>query len=129
MKLYSFLFVANFVVGMLAFSCTYSMVSDVTYEQLAGAARTKKSEELRKLLVPGVDVLLTSVALPKMSSSKLKMAVPFALEENVAENVSQLHFSIGGRKGESYPVAVTNNNKMKLLLLLAKENKSFYFFL
>lgn len=47
------------------------------------------------VLVPAVDVLLTSVALPVRGASKVLRALPFALEEQIAEDIEALHFAAG----------------------------------
>lgn len=48
-------------------------------------------------VVPGVDVLITRVQSPKTSRSNLEKAVPFLLEEQLADSVEELHFSLGKR--------------------------------
>jgi general secretion pathway protein L len=47
------------------------------------------------VLVPGADVLLAQVELPVMKSQRLARAVPYALEEQLAEDVDGLHVAIG----------------------------------
>lgn len=47
------------------------------------------------VLAPAVDVLLTSVALPVRGAAKILRALPFALEEQIAEDIEALHFSAG----------------------------------
>jgi len=49
------------------------------------------------VLVPGVDVLLASVELPGLSRQRLARAVPFALEEQLASDVEDLHVALGQR--------------------------------
>jgi general secretion pathway protein L len=39
------------------------------------------------VLVPAVDVLLTSVSLPVRGAAKILRALPFALEEQIAEDI------------------------------------------
>jgi len=59
------------------------------------------------VLVPSVELLSTTVHIPARSSSKIKAALPFALEENLAEDVENLHFAVGDRRENSrLPVAV-----------------------
>jgi general secretion pathway protein L len=48
-------------------------------------------------LVPGADVLLTEVELPNLNRQRLAKAVPFALEEQLASDVEDLHIAIGRR--------------------------------
>lgn len=47
------------------------------------------------VLVPGEDVLLAQVDLPAMKMQRLAKAVPYALEEQLAEDLDQLHVAIG----------------------------------
>lgn len=49
------------------------------------------------ILAPAQKVLLNSVNLPIRNPNKLRQALPFALEEQVAEELSQLHFAAGRR--------------------------------
>jgi len=64
-------------------------------------------------LVPAEDVLLTSVHIPARSVPKIRTALPFALEENLADDVEDLHFAIGDRQDNNrLPVAVVAREKM-----------------
>lgn len=47
------------------------------------------------LFVPANDVLLAAVALPPTQRRRLLGAVPFALEEQLADDVENLHFALG----------------------------------
>lgn len=49
------------------------------------------------VLVPGEEVLLAQADLPEMKGQKLARAVPFALEEQLANDVEDVHVAIGGR--------------------------------
>lgn len=59
-------------------------------------------------LVPGSDVLLADPELPTRSGVKLQQLVPYALEEQLADNIDELHFVLGRRAPDSTrtPVAV-----------------------
>lgn len=64
-------------------------------------------------LVPAADVLLTSVNIPARSISKIRTALPYALEESLAEDVEELHFAIGERQENNrLPVAVASEENM-----------------
>jgi general secretion pathway protein L len=65
-------------------------------------------------LVPGSDVLLAEPELPPGSSARLNKLVPYALEEQLADNIDELHFAIGRRSAESSrtPVAVVGRALM-----------------
>lgn len=49
------------------------------------------------LLVPGTDVYLAEPVLPLKSGAKLLQVVPFALEEQMATDIEDLHFAVGKR--------------------------------
>lgn len=44
------------------------------------------------LIVPGTDVLLIEMSMPKTSRSQLEKALPYALEEQLIEDLDHLHF-------------------------------------
>jgi general secretion pathway protein L len=60
------------------------------------------------VVVPGTDVLLTEPELPAKAGAKLAQIVPYALEEQLAEDIDELHFAIGKRNTDAAttPVAV-----------------------
>jgi general secretion pathway protein L len=49
------------------------------------------------VLVPGTDVLLMEPELPAKAGAKLAQMVPYALEEQLAEDIDDLHFALGRR--------------------------------
>jgi general secretion pathway protein L len=60
-------------------------------------------------LAPAAHILLAEPELPPGSGAKLARAVPFALEEQLTEDVDQLCFSIGRRRPDGRtPVAVVS---------------------
>jgi general secretion pathway protein L len=66
------------------------------------------------VVVPAVDVLTTTVHMPARSTSKIRIALPFALEEQVADDISDLHFVMGERQENSrLPVAIVARAKME----------------
>jgi general secretion pathway protein L len=84
-------------------------VSSGSLEQAAEAA----GDHAVIVLVPAQEVLLTSVHIPARSAAKIKAALPFALEENLADDVEDLHFAIGVRQENNrLPVAVVARDKM-----------------
>jgi general secretion pathway protein L len=62
------------------------------------------------VLVSGSDVMLAEPELPMKSGVKLQQVVPYALEEQLAEDIDELHFAIGKRTVDSgrTPVAVVS---------------------
>jgi general secretion pathway protein L len=67
------------------------------------------------VLVPGTDVLLTEPELPAKAGTKLQQVVPYALEEQLAQDIDDLHFAIGRRAADSVttPVAVVAHALME----------------
>lgn len=49
------------------------------------------------VLLPGSSVLMTQVRLPKTRHAEQRKAIPFAIEEQLATDVDNLHFALGQR--------------------------------
>jgi len=65
------------------------------------------------VLVPAADTLTTTVNIPARSSSRIRTALPFALEEDLVEDVDKLHFASGVKQENGrLPVVVTAREKM-----------------
>ena len=63
------------------------------------------------VLLPLQQMLLTNVNTRARKSKHLQKAVPYALEEEVADDIEDLHFALGQRYGDNdYPVAVIEKN-------------------
>ena len=57
--------------------------------------------------VPATLVRLATVKVPARQPAKVLQAVPYALEDQVAEDVESLHFAVGTRLEDgSHPVAI-----------------------
>lgn len=66
------------------------------------------------VLAPAERMTLTQVELPVRQASRLLQAIPFALEEQLAEDVDALHFAPGPRQADgSTPVAVVSIEQMQ----------------
>jgi general secretion pathway protein L len=67
------------------------------------------------VLVPGADVLLTDAEVPAKAGAKILQVVPFALEEQLAEDIEDLHFAVGKRPDEAarMPVAVVTRELLE----------------
>lgn len=64
-------------------------------------------------LVPAASVLSTSVDIPIKGGARLRAALPFALEEQLADDVEELHFAAGIRSdGGLLPVSVVSRAQM-----------------
>jgi general secretion pathway protein L len=80
-----------------------------TLEEAAGDCLTRRTI----VLAPGTDVLLAEPVVP-LKGGKLAQVVPFALEEQLAADVDELHFAIGKREsGAGVPAAVVSHERME----------------
>lgn len=68
------------------------------------------------VVVPAETVALHRLRLPARRLAELRQAVPYALEERLAEPVEQLHFALGRRDGEEVEVAVVARRDMQTWL-------------
>jgi general secretion pathway protein L len=76
-------------------------------------AASEASGQRVVVLVSGADCLLTRVSIPGGSRQKLLRAVPYALEEQISEEVENLHFAVGSTQvDDAWPVAVINKQFM-----------------
>jgi len=76
------------------------------------------------VLVPGTDVLLAEPEVPMKAGTKLQQVVPYALEEQLADDIDDLHFAIGKRAPDSSrtPVAVIRRSLMDEWLIALKSS-------
>lgn len=66
------------------------------------------------VLVPAATVFTTAIDIPIRGGSRLLAALPFALEENLAEDIDKLHFAAGARRDSGLlPVAVVAHEQMR----------------
>lgn len=74
------------------------------------------------LVVPAGDVALFQVQLPPGNEAKLQQLAPFALEEQVSQDLDELHFAVGARDAASgmVPVAVADHESMRGWLAAAQ---------
>jgi general secretion pathway protein L len=75
------------------------------------------------VLVPGEDVALYEARVPGgRNRQRLLRAIPFALEEQLASDVEDLHFALGGALGDDrYPVAVVERRQMDAWAALLRD--------
>jgi general secretion pathway protein L len=84
-------------------------VQQAPLETVLAAAGTRRIV----VLVPGADVRLAQVTVPARQPSKVLLAAPYALEDQLAEDVDTLHFALGTRTSEgAWPVAVVARERM-----------------
>lgn len=73
------------------------------------------------VLVPSAEVLTTSVDIP-VKGAKLYAALPYALEEYLAEDVDALHFAAGTKRSSGRtPVSVVSNERMQTWMSILDE--------
>ncbi|MGH8442212.1 MAG: type II secretion system protein GspL [Nevskiaceae bacterium] len=67
------------------------------------------------LFVPAADVRLAAVQVPAQGHQRILQAAPYAIEDQLAEDVDTLHFAIGvpgGAGNGAHPVAVVARSRM-----------------
>lgn len=101
----------------LAYASWVILDTDNTILQCAENASMEELPALKEydvyVIVPAQDVLLTQATLPKLSHSRLLQALPFALEEQLITDITELHFAIGKYTAEgTLAVAVVSQQKM-----------------
>jgi general secretion pathway protein L len=70
------------------------------------------------LFVPGADVRLTQVTVPARQAQKILQAAPYALEDQLAEDVETLHFALAPdpqrrAAGDPQPIAIVARARME----------------
>ena len=60
--------------------------------------------------IPGIDILLTRARLPAGRKSQLRNALPFALEENLIDDVENLHCALGPQLADGHYVAAVSKD-------------------
>lgn len=65
------------------------------------------------VLVPASSITLTAVELPEKGQRQAIKALPFMLEENLAQDVEELHFVVGPREGDALNIAVVAHEQMQ----------------
>lgn len=71
------------------------------------------------VFVPSLDLYLTQAKLPRLSSIKLRKAVPYAIEDEITEDVKNCHFAISQSDNAGFtPIAVVNRERMNSWLQL-----------
>ena len=79
---------------------------------LAEAAAAAHGRRLR-VCIPGAQALLLHADLPTHNSRKIQQAVPFALEDKLAEDIDTLHFAVGSRDVHGYPTVIVTRAHMR----------------
>lgn len=82
---------------------------------LGGGLHTLSTGRRVALLVPGADVSQFLVSLPAGNEARLLQLAPFALEDQVSQDIDQLHFAAGQRDAATglVPVSVVDRSQMQ----------------
>ena len=65
-------------------------------------------------LAPSSDIVLKWVDLPPRAGRKILSAIPFMLEDDLSEDISDLFFAHGPKKGDRQAIAVVRHSQMAL---------------
>ena len=75
------------------------------------------------LLIPNKEVVLTSINIPSKNKKQLLQAVPFALEDTLAEDIEDLHFAVHQDKADdTSQVAIINRSVLGKHLVNARSH-------
>lgn len=73
------------------------------------------------VFVPATQVRLATVKVPARQPAKVLQAVPYALEDQVAEDVESLHFAVGTRLEDgSHPVAILSRARLTQMVSMLR---------
>lgn len=93
--------------------CGAELRSLKTQKGLLSEAATHAPGRRLVLFFPADEVRLTSVKVPAKQTAKVLQAVPYALEDQVADDIEDLHFAIGPRQPDTrYPVAIISRKRL-----------------
>ncbi|MBX9586043.1 MAG: hypothetical protein K2X50_02185 [Gammaproteobacteria bacterium] len=71
------------------------------------------------VFVPTIDVYLTEAKLPRLSNAKLRKAIPYAVEDEITEDLKNCHFATFRVDGAGFtPIGVINKECMSAWLQL-----------
>ena len=88
------------------------IASEIKQGDLAAAAADIGADNVIAY-IPGIDILLTRVKLPGGRKSQLRNALPYALEENLIDDVDDLHCALGPQlENGQYIAAVARDDKI-----------------
>jgi len=91
------------------------LTSGVDHSTLAEVAEQVEGRRVT-LVLAADEVLLTEATVPGGSQARALQAVPFALEELLADDVDTLHFALGAKgKDDVYPVLVISQDAMNTI--------------
>src|SRR3990167_2751955 len=88
-------------------------MSKLLYMGLEQELSLNDKEDHVVVIVPSSAVLIKSVKLPKTNDNKLRQAIPYALEEDIIDDVETLHFALGQWNETGLAVVVIAKIKLK----------------
>lgn len=109
----------------LVIQCHDSECSEVSWLILGSpnpqpaAGSLEEASQLAKgrrtlVLIPAAELLITEVTIPTKNRQRLIQAVPFSLENELTEDVTQLHFAVGNTGSDSItPVLVMARQRLE----------------
>jgi general secretion pathway protein L len=88
-------------------------VSEVSQGTLADAAQQARGRRTL-ILIPASEVLITQVRIPTRNRQRLLQAIPFSLENELTEDIDDLHFAAGNiNKDNITPVIIITKSKLE----------------
>lgn len=76
------------------------------------------------VLLPVEDIFLTQLSIQAKNKKQLAKAIPYALEDELADDIEELHFASGAKNADgTYPVAVISKTKLDQLIDKLEELK------
>ncbi|MCK7543097.1 type II secretion system protein GspL [Marinobacter bryozoorum] len=84
-------------------------------ESIEDAVSRNSLEGVRLVgLVPGDEALFCFADIPAKQARFIRQALPFAVEEQLAQDVDTVHLALGGLTGDGYRVAAIDQQRMAL---------------
>lgn len=110
------------LVSWFTFSNDGQLTSEVTIGSLE-QLKTQIGQSKVHVLIPGHHVLLSDVEVPSRKEKQIRAAIPYALEDRLAENISAVFFALGSI-GKQGPVPVASVSKAYLRSVLDTLNEA-----
>lgn len=105
----------------------YALLGKKQTEDRYTPADWSKTRSLTKgrrvvVLLPNSDIVLTNINIPSKNKKQLHQAIPYALEDTLAEDIEYLHFAIHQETASNNSqVAVINRERLDLVLDLLRK--------
>lgn len=94
---------------------SHGQLLSVPSQDTGGGLHTMATGRKVALLIPAGEVSFFDVPLPAGNETRLQQLAPFALEDQVSQDIDTLHFAVGARDAASgmVPVAVMERSQMQ----------------